>query len=56
MDQSPHPLVTHLDRTRQAHQRQHMIGRRDLMKVAAGAGVAAIGVAGRGLILPCCRG
>jgi suppressor of ftsI len=52
MDQSPHPLVTHLDRTRQAHQRQHMIGRRDLMKVAAGAGVAAIGVAGRGLILP----
>ena len=53
MDRSPHPIVTtHADRTRQAQQRQHVIGRRGLMKLAAGAGVAAIGVAGRGLILP----
>jgi suppressor of ftsI len=53
MDRSPHPLVTtHADRTRQAHQPQHVIARRDLMKLAAGAAAAAIGVAGRGLILP----
>ena len=53
MDRSPHPIVTtHADRTRQAQQRQHVIGRRGLMKLAAGAGVATIGVAGRGLILP----
>jgi FtsP/CotA-like multicopper oxidase with cupredoxin domain len=31
---------------------QPVIGRRNLMKLAAGAGVASIGVAGRGLILP----
>ena len=53
MNRSPHPLVTtHADRTRQAQQRQHVIGRRGLMKLAAGAGVATMGVAGRGLILP----
>ena len=53
MDRSPHPIVTtHADRTRQAQQRQHVIGRRGLMKLAAGAGVATMGVAGRGLILP----
>jgi FtsP/CotA-like multicopper oxidase with cupredoxin domain len=53
MDQSPHSIVTaHADRTRQARQRQHLIGRRGLMKLAAGAGVATMGVAGRGLILP----
>jgi suppressor of ftsI len=53
MDQSPHSIVTaHADSTRQAQQRQHVIGRRGLMKLAAGAGVATMGVAGRGLILP----
>ena len=53
MDQLPHPIVTaHADRTRQAQQRQHVIGRRGLMKLAAGAGVATMSVAGRGLILP----
>ena len=53
MDQLPHPIVTaHADRTRQAKQRQHVIGRRGLMKLAAGAGVATMSVAGRGLILP----
>jgi suppressor of ftsI len=53
MDQSPHSIVTtHADRTRQAQQRKHVIGRRGLMKLAAGAGVATMSVAGRGLILP----
>src|SRR5215212_12052293 len=53
MDQLPHQIVTaHADRTRQAQQRQHVIGRRGLMKLAAGAGMATIGVSGRGLILP----
>src|SRR3954447_20012294 len=53
MDQLPHHVVTtHADRTRQAQQRRHVIGRRSLMKLAAGAGVATMGVAGRGLILP----
>ena len=53
MDQLPHHIVTtHADRTRQAQQRRHVIGRRGLMKLAAGAGVASMGVAGRGLILP----
>src|SRR5215212_7898378 len=53
MDQLPHHIVTtHTDRTRQTQQRQHVIGRRGLMKLAAGAGVATMGVASRGLILP----
>src|SRR5215212_5684711 len=53
MDQLPHQIVTaHADRTRQAQQRQHLIGRRGLMKIGAGAGVATMGFAGRGLILP----
>ena len=53
MDRSSHPLVTtHADRSRRAQQGQHVIGRRSLMKLAAGAGVATMGVAGRGLILP----
>jgi FtsP/CotA-like multicopper oxidase with cupredoxin domain len=53
MDQLPHSIVTtHMDRTRQAQQRRHAIGRRSLMKLAAGAGVATMGFAGRGLILP----
>jgi suppressor of ftsI len=53
MDYRPQSLVTTPDtRTRRPHQRQHAIGRRSLMKLATGAGVAAIGVAGRGLILP----
>jgi FtsP/CotA-like multicopper oxidase with cupredoxin domain len=53
MDRSSNPIVTtHATRTLQSQQRQHLIGRRGLMKLAAGTGVAAIGVAGRGLILP----
>src|SRR3954447_17685940 len=53
MDQLPHHIVTtHTDRSRQAQQKQHVTGRRSLMKRAAGAGVAAIGFSGRGLILP----
>ena len=39
-------------RTGRARRAQPVIGRRGLMKLAAGAGVATIGVAGRGLILP----
>jgi len=43
--------------TRATHQRparhtQAVFGRRGLMTLAAGAGVAAIGTAGRGLFLP----
>jgi FtsP/CotA-like multicopper oxidase with cupredoxin domain len=53
MDRSSNPIVTtHTNRSRQAQQGQHVIGRRRLMKLAAGAGVATMGVAGRGLILP----
>ena len=53
MDRSPHPLMTtHAGCSPQARQPQPVIGRRGLMKLASGAGVAAIGVAGRGLILP----
>src|SRR4029079_6965142 len=53
MNHSPHPLVTTPgERTSQALQRHHGIGRRVLMKLAAGAGVAALGGAGRGLIPP----
>lgn len=39
-------------RTRRVAGSQPEIGRRNLMKLAAGAGMAAIGVAGRGLFLP----
>ena len=53
MDRTSPPLVTkRADRPRQPHQPQPVIGRRGLMKLAAGAGVAATGFAGRGLILP----
>ena len=53
MNQLPHQIVTtHADCTRQAQQRRYVIGRRGLMKLAAGAGVATMSVAGRGLILP----
>ena len=53
MDRRPHPLIANTrDRTgRSAHPRS-LIGRRDLLKLTAGAGVAAFGMAGRGLILP----
>src|SRR3954453_13795450 len=44
--------TTRSSRTRHASVLQPVMGRRGLMKLAAGAGVASIGVAGRGLILP----
>ena len=40
------------DRTGRSPHPRSVIGRRDLIKLTAGAGVAAVGVAGRGLILP----
>lgn len=53
MDRSPHPLETpRADRARRVRHSPPVIGRRSFAKLAAGAGVAAIGVAGRGLILP----
>ena len=53
MDQQPQPLVTNTrGRTGRSPHPRSVIGRRDLIKLTAGAGVAAIGVAGRGLILP----
>src|SRR5215213_2340850 len=53
MDQTPQPLIanTRARIGRSSHPRA-VIGRRDLIKLSAGAGVAAVGVAGRGLILP----
>ena len=53
MNQPPRQIVrTQAERTGLAQQQQHLIGRRALMKLAAGAGVATMGFAGRGLILP----
>jgi FtsP/CotA-like multicopper oxidase with cupredoxin domain len=53
MDRTPPPIVAApADRTRQTPHRQRAIGRRGLMKLAAGAGIATMGIAGRGLILP----
>ena len=53
MARSLHPIVTtHADRKRQDRRPHQLIGRRGLMKLTAGVGVAAFGVAGRGLILP----
>jgi FtsP/CotA-like multicopper oxidase with cupredoxin domain len=53
MDRSSNPLnLTRPDRNRRARHAQPVIGRRGLMTLAAGAGVAAIGTAGRGLFLP----
>src|SRR5215217_307877 len=53
MDRSPQPVKRTpsdaIDRVRRA---QPVIGRRGFMTVAAGAGVAAIGTAGRGMFLP----
>ena len=49
----PQPLITNTrDRTGRSSHPRSLIGRRDLIKLTAGAGVAAFGVAGRGLILP----
>ncbi len=48
MDRPHHVVTTQAQRPRQ----HHRIGRRGLMKLAAGVGVATMGVAGRGLILP----
>jgi FtsP/CotA-like multicopper oxidase with cupredoxin domain len=53
MDQKPQPLITTTrGRTGRGPHPRGVIGRRDLIKLTAGAGVAAFGVAGRGLILP----
>ena len=53
MDQTPQPLITNTRaRTGRSSHPRAVIGRRDLIKLTAGAGVAAVGVAGRGLILP----
>ncbi len=53
MDQQPQPLITNTrGRTGRSSHPRSLIGRRDLIKLTAGAGVAAFGVAGRGLILP----
>ncbi|HTE18750.1 MAG TPA: twin-arginine translocation signal domain-containing protein, partial [Armatimonadota bacterium] len=53
MDQQPQPLITNTrGRTGRGLHPRAVIGRRDLIKLTAGAGVAAVGVAGRGLILP----
>jgi len=53
MDRQPHPLIANTgSRTRPARHPRAAIGRRDLLKLTAGAGVAAFGVAGRGLVLP----
>jgi suppressor of ftsI len=53
MERLPQPhLTTYSARTRRAGHPRVAIGRRSLMKLATGAGVAAIGMAGRGLILP----
>src|SRR5688572_3737782 len=53
MDRSPHPSTrTQSDVTGRVRRAQLVIGRRSLMTLAAGAGVAAIGTAGRGVFLP----
>src|SRR4051812_49904785 len=53
MDQSPHPPTrTQTEATGCVRRAQPVIGRRSLMTLAAGAGVAAIGTAGRGVFLP----
>ncbi len=53
MDRRPHPLIANTGgRTRPGPHPRAVIGRRDLLKLTAGAGVVAFGVAGRGLVLP----
>src|SRR5215212_1108227 len=53
MDRSPQPVKrTQLDATDRVRRAQPVIGRRGLMTLAAGAGIAAIGTAGRGVFLP----
>ncbi len=53
MDRSPRPLATpRAERTPRSRPTHHVIGRRGFGKLVAGAGVAAFGMAGRGLILP----
>jgi suppressor of ftsI len=53
MDHKPQPLITNSrDRTGRSSHPRALIGRRELIKLSAGAGVAAVGVAGRGLFLP----
>ena len=53
MDRRPHPLIANTERQpRSGSHPGAAIGRRNLLKLTAGAGVAAFGVAGRGLFLP----
>lgn len=53
MDRSSHPLQTpHADRARRVRHAPPLIGRRGFAKLVAGTGVATIGMAGRGLIVP----
>ena len=53
MDRPTHPLIVRRpDGARGSRRANFAIGRRELGKVVAGAGVAAFGLAGRGLILP----
>jgi FtsP/CotA-like multicopper oxidase with cupredoxin domain len=53
MDQRPQPLITNTrGRPERGPHPRAVLGRRDLIKLTAGAGVAAFGVAGRGLLLP----
>src|SRR3954466_15709656 len=53
MDRLPHPdKRTQSDATGHVRRAQPVIGRRSLMTLAAGAGVVAIGTAGRGVFLP----
>ena len=53
MDRRPRPLIANTGgRTRPGPHPRAVMGRRDLLKLTAGAGVAAFGMAGRGLVLP----
>jgi FtsP/CotA-like multicopper oxidase with cupredoxin domain len=53
MERRPHPLLANTGgRPRPGPHPQAVIGRRDFVKLTAGAAVVALGVAGRGLALP----
>src|SRR5690349_11377651 len=53
MDESSSALITSKQITRcRAGRRPASIGRRALLQAAAGAGVAAVGVGGRGIVMP----
>ena len=53
MDRSPHSIETaHSHHTRRDRHAPPLIGRRGFAKLAAGTGIGAFAMAGRGLILP----